>query len=84
MAATGRQLKQSVNVFHKRMLYLRLPEHVKEAKECQLRLCNNTQSLTLIVKAVYPVNAGTLMIASEQKEVFRVLDFVCQEQTNCL
>ena len=26
MAATGRQLKQSVNVFHSFMLYLRLPE----------------------------------------------------------
>ena len=33
MAATGRQLKQSVNVFHKRMLYLRLPEHIEEAKK---------------------------------------------------
>jgi hypothetical protein len=26
MAATGRQLKQSVKVFHNLMLYLRLPE----------------------------------------------------------
>ena len=26
MAATGRQLKQSVNVFHNLMLYRRLPE----------------------------------------------------------
>ena len=29
MAATGRQLKQSVNVFHSFMLYLRLPEGTK-------------------------------------------------------
>jgi hypothetical protein len=27
MAATGRQLKQSVNVFHSLMLYLRLPAY---------------------------------------------------------
>ena len=27
MAATGRQLKQSVKVFHSLMLYLRLPEN---------------------------------------------------------
>ena len=30
MAATGRQLKQSVNVFHNLMLYRRLPEKVEQ------------------------------------------------------
>jgi len=33
MAAMGRQLKQSVNVFHNLMLYLRLPDVNIQQKE---------------------------------------------------
>jgi hypothetical protein len=33
MAATGRQLKQSVNVFHSLMLYLRLPAYEKKKNQ---------------------------------------------------
>lgn len=32
---------------------------------------------------VYPVNAGTFMIAAQQEKVFRVLDFIRQQQANC-
>ena len=38
--------------------------------------------LTLIIKSVYPVNAGTLVVATKKKEVFRIFDLVCQEKTN--
>ena len=38
MAATGRQLKQSVNVFQSLMLYLRLPNC--EVRE-RVKSCNN-------------------------------------------
>ena len=31
--------------------------------------------------ALLPVDAGTLMIASEKKDVLGVFDFVCQDQT---
>jgi hypothetical protein len=37
----------------------------------------------LIVKAINPVDGGTLMVSSEQEEVFRILDFIGEEQTNC-
>lgn len=39
---------------------------------------------TLIIKAVYAIDAGTLMIASQKKEVLWVLHFVRQEEANGL
>lgn len=39
--------------------------------------------LTLIVEPVYPVDAGALMVAPQQEEVFRILDLVSQEETDC-
>jgi hypothetical protein len=39
---------------------------------------------TFVVKAIYPVNASTLMVSSENKEVLRVLDFVSKQETNYL
>jgi len=37
--------------------------------------------LAFIVETVYPVYAGALVIAAQQKEILRILDLVCQQQT---
>ena len=39
---------------------------------------------TLVVEPVDPVDTGTLVVTSEDEKVFRVLDLVCQEQTDGL
>ena len=39
---------------------------------------------TFVVKSINPVNAGTLMIAPQQEEVFRVLDLVSQQKADGL
>lgn len=76
MAAIGRQLKQSVNVFQSLMLYRRLPE-VKCARQVKPKL--DTKKLrTFVVKPIYSVDAGALVITSQDEEVFRVFDFVCK------
>ena len=41
-------------------------------------------SFTLITKSVNSVDGCTLVVASEQKEIFWVLDLVRQQQTNGL
>lgn len=38
--------------------------------------------LTFIIKPVYPVNTGTLMVSPQYKKVFRVLDFVCEQEAD--
>ena len=43
-----------------------------------------TSELTLIVKAVYPIDAGTLVVPSQQKEVLGILDLVRQQQADGL
>lgn len=60
MAAIGRQLKQSVNVFHNLMLYRRLPakQTVKPSTE-KIR-----RRRTFVVKPVYSVDARTFVISS--------------------
>lgn len=40
--------------------------------------------LTLIVEAIDAVDAGTLMVPTEQEEVLRVLDLIGQQQTDGL
>ncbi len=40
--------------------------------------------LTFVVKAVDSVDAGALVVAAQEEEVLRVLDLVCQEQTDGL
>lgn len=155
MAATGRQLKQSVNVFHSLMLYRLLPERgnrghthkqwmteyskwqnkpnytsKRQFPECRLSATRHlrlhsinarytcmfkTESkpynnkkyeysyadedkmyiyvydymsvsgeLTFIIKAIYPVDGGTLVITSQKKEILGVLDLIGQQQTDCL
>jgi hypothetical protein len=34
---------------------------------------------TFVIKAVYPVDTGTLVVASEDEEVFWIFDFVGKE-----
>ena len=34
--------------------------------------------LTFIVETVYSIDRSTLVIATQDKEIFRVLDFVCK------
>ena len=72
MAAIGRQLKQSVNVFHSLMLYRRLPENARY----QIRdaLYRKEPLRTLIVESVNAVDTCAFVIAAENEEVFGVFD----------
>ena len=80
MAATGRQLKQSVKVFHNLMLYLLLPTKTiitlalgylwLDAVSHQVKLLGCELQviylvLTFIVKSVDSVDGGTLVVAAE-------------------
>ena len=76
MAATGRQLKQSVKVFHNLMLYLLLPTKTiitlalgylwLDAVSHQVKLLGCEYNLlTFIVKSVDSVDGGTLVVAAE-------------------
>jgi hypothetical protein len=78
MAATGRQLKVSVKVFHSLMLYLRLP--VVRVRE----VGRERGSLTLVIEAVDAIDRGTLVVATEDEEVLGVLDLVSEEQADGL
>lgn len=40
-------------------------------------------SLALIVESVNAVDGGALVVSTEDEEIFRVLDLVCQQQTYC-
>ena len=40
--------------------------------------------LTLIIEAIYPVDAGTLMMASQKKEVLFILNLVCEQEADGL
>ncbi len=40
--------------------------------------------LTLIIEAIYTVNRGALMVATQQEEVFRIFDFVGQQEADGL
>ena len=40
--------------------------------------------LTFVIEPVDSVNTGAFVVASQQKEVFWVLDFVCEQETNGL
>lgn len=89
-AAIGRQLKQSVNVFHNLMLYRRLPNHTlvnsifflypQNGFVCMcVCVCGKKEwILTLIVKAVYTIDAGRLMVSTQNEKVLGVLDLVSQ------
>jgi hypothetical protein len=72
-AAMGKQLKQSINVFHNLMLYLRLPisgVNTREPTQVQHAV------RTLVIEAVDSVDARVLVVTSQEEEILRVLDFV--------
>jgi hypothetical protein len=71
IAAMGRQLKQSVNVFHNLILYRRLPRLII------------SRGGTFVIEAVDSVDTGAFMVTAENEEVFGVLDFICEEKTYC-
>lgn len=39
--------------------------------------------LTFVIKAIYSVDARTLVVAPQQKEIFWIFDFVRQEKADC-
>ena len=41
------------------------------------------RKLTLIIESVDTVDAGALVVASEEEEVLWILDLVGEEQTDC-
>ncbi len=98
MAATGKQLKQSVKVFHSLMLYRRLPEEMKNQRiinknyeMCKWKgvisgkvVVRDQILLTLIIEAIYTVDRGALVVATQQEEVFRIFDFVGQQEADGL
>lgn len=73
MAAMGKQLKQSVNVFHNLTLYLLLPRPVNDGLD---------SSLTLVVETVDTIDGSTLMVASQYEEVLGIFDLVSQQQAD--
>jgi hypothetical protein len=38
---------------------------------------------TFVIKAIYPVNTSTFMIAPQNEKVFWVFYLVCEEKANC-
>ena len=76
MAATGRQLKQSVNVFHSLILYLRLPKKIyiviiliigfsfRYFIEFDSIMDVKIKLLTLVVKPIDTVDGCALMISA--------------------
>lgn len=42
------------------------------------------QSLTFIIETINSINGGTFMIATQNEEIFRILDFVCKKQADRL
>lgn len=76
-AATGRQLKQSVKVFHSFMLYLLLPTN-------HFSFYNIPHLITLIIEPVYPINRRRLMVSPQQEKVLRILYLIGQQQADRL
>ena len=93
MAAMGRQLKQSVNVFHNLILYRRLPKRqektgvMRQQKKKGKRITQHPsmghikrkEGRTFVIKAIYPVDTGAFVITSEDEKVFWIFDFVGEE-----
>ena len=79
IAAIGKQLKQSVNVFQSLILYRRLPEviWVKYTAHAQ-------QWLTFVIEPIDSIDARALVIASQYKEILWVFDLVGEEEADGL
>jgi hypothetical protein len=44
---------------------------------------HNNQILTLVIEAINAIDGSTFVIPAQQEKVFRVLNFVRQQETNC-
>lgn len=86
MAAIGRQLKQSVNVFHNLMLYRRLPAWSVQGVSTPGQQGSGRErrgsGRTLVVKAVNPVDRRALVVAAEDEKVLGVFDLVGEEEAD--
>ena len=84
IAAMGRQLKQSVNVFHNLMLYLRLPRSVMShhSENAAWQSVRIRISRTLIVEAINPINAGTLVVSAQDEEILGIFDLVGKQEAD--
>ena len=71
IAAMGKQLKQSVKVFHSLMLYRLLPA---DQSQLAVALCVYPLTRTFIIKAVYTVDGRAFVVAAKDEEVFWILD----------
>lgn len=40
-------------------------------------------ALAFVVESVYPIDVCTFVVSAQHKEVFGVLDLVCEQQTYC-
>ena len=60
-----------------------MPEEKEAAFHLTSEECVRAQC-TLVIEAVDTVDGGTLVIASQKKEIFWVFDFVGQEKTDRL
>ena len=58
-------------------------ETVEAIGECLPQL-DIIPSLAFVVEAIDSVDRGTLVVSTQDEEVFRILDLVCQEQTDGL
>lgn len=80
IAAIGKQLKQSVKVFHNLMLYLRLPgkKQVDKRRKDTSREKERSYIITrtFVIESVNPVDACTLVVPAKNEEVLRVFDLV--------
>ena len=45
---------------------------------------DNRRVRTFVIEPVYSVDTGTLVVSAQDEEVLRVLDLVCQQQTDRL
>ena len=56
--------------------------NVYSDKHCLIYVHKARRQLTFVVEPVDPVNTGALVVASEEKEVFWILDFVSEQETD--
>jgi hypothetical protein len=82
MAAIGKQLKQSVNVFQSLILYRLLPV-TSWMLEPNLSIANTRLIglLTFIIKSIDTVYASAFVVSSQNEEVFGIFDLVSKQQT---
>ena len=81
IAAMGKQLKQSVNVFHSFTLYRRLPKGIGRVDKFRRR---RRCCPTFIVETVDSIDRSTFVISAKQEEILRVFDLERRTSTSSL